>query len=213
MNFLSSEFLNLVAPYVPGAGNLLLVQEIRLGARRFLKETRMLWQDVGPHSFNAGEYLFAPSLLTGLVICGAENVRWLGARITEKTREQLNAMPDDWTAVSASAPTNYLFENEATMRIYPKVQDAVSDALTARLFLRPSMDATGVEDRVFEHYGEAISAAAIASLLAMRGKPWSDIDGASYYEHRYREMKGDAKIAHQTDFTGADIRVSMRPIA
>ena len=213
VNFLSNEFVNLVAPYAPGAGNLMIVQELRLAARRFLKETRMLWLDVGPHSFNALEATYQPVLPTGTSICGAESMRWLGSPIHKTNRETLNQMATDWTESHATSPSNYLFDDEATLRVYPKPTDAVADALKGRLFLMPSMASTAVDDRIFEHYSPAIAAGALHEMLMMIGKPWSNAERAKYYGNLYAELKGDARIAKSTDFTHVELRVSMRPMA
>jgi hypothetical protein len=124
----------------------------------------------------------------------ADDIRYLNRPLRDGVRDVLKRHTERWDTLTADEPTYWLMETEETLRLYPGVEVDTAAALTGSLYLRPKLDADGVDGRIFYRYGEVVAAACISSMCAMKGKPWTDAMQAGDYERRYNRGMGDARI-------------------
>ncbi|MEN6532347.1 MAG: hypothetical protein ABFD89_01710 [Bryobacteraceae bacterium] len=91
------------------------------------------------------------------------------------------------------------------------IPSRTGDALTVTVVIVPERWASAetYPAHLLEDYGEAIAAGAAADLLAMTGKPWTNLDAALFRKKEYRNGLGEA--AGQVMRKGTERSLEMRP--
>lgn len=81
----------------------------------------------------------------------------------------------------------YEFTPPATLTLNDQIKphSAVTDGLVVKVVLLPNMEASEVDEGVFNRYGEAIIAKAIYDLKGEINKPWSDPNGREEFKIEY----------------------------
>lgn len=69
--------------------------------------------------------------------------------------------------------------------------------------LKPTLDATTVEDFIYEDYLEVIADGARGMLFGMAGQPWANGELATYYTRRYQAYRNRAANRKRLGLTGA----------
>jgi hypothetical protein len=69
--------------------------------------------------------------------------------------------------------------------------------------LKPTLDATTVEDFIYEDYLEVIADGARGMLFGMAGQPWANGELATYYTKRYQAYRNRAANRKRLGLTGA----------
>jgi len=69
--------------------------------------------------------------------------------------------------------------------------------------LKPTLDATTVEDFIYEDYLEVIADGARGALFGMAGQPWANGELATYYTRRYQAYRNRAANRKRLGLTGA----------
>lgn len=93
-------------------------------------------------------------------------------------------LPSDWQTATTSGGKTFLVHIDLLeFLICPK--PAAGIAVAVEVALRPTMNATGVGDVVFERHAEAIAAGAKARLLAQPGKAWTELAAAAMARAEY----------------------------
>jgi len=183
------DFRSLIIPHVPGCPDFLIEDAVRKAARAYCKDT-WVWQD-GP---DENEPLAADPL-------EAQTVYQL-------TNE------DDASIIAISN----VIKNETPMKPgieYAKaVKDSkiifsgplnATDVVEVKRVHRPSATATALPDFLLEDHAEGIANKAIAELLKMAGKPWTDAAKAMYHEGLYLAAVQDANAAALKGGTNASL--------
>jgi hypothetical protein len=72
--------------------------------------------------------------------------------------------------------------------------------------IKPSITATGVNDDLFDQYGEAIGYGARARLMSMKDKPYSDLKLAGIEQLKFNEKVGQVQVDVARAFSKAPLR-------
>lgn len=86
-----------------------------------------------------------------------------------------------------------------------------TETVTLRVALQPSRTATTIPDVVGERFGEAIAAGAIARMLIMPGKEWTNPQMAAYHMGVYEAGVSDALVRRARG--NSDHSLTVRPYA
>jgi len=75
--------------------------------------------------------------------------------------------------------------------------------LSVWVALKPTLDATTIEDFIYEDYLEVIADGARGMLFGMAGQPWANGELATYYTKRYQAYRNRAANRKRLGLTGA----------
>lgn len=84
---------------------------------------------------------------------------------------------------------------------------APGQSLVLHAALKPSNDATGIEDLLYAHYAEAIAEGAKARLFGTNNQPFSDPNAALRARINFNDAIGAAKVAVAKAHSRAPLRV------
>jgi len=188
-----TSFLPEVLPAVPGCPQILAVDAIRKTAIDFC-ERGLAWlynHDPLPSLANEGTYPFEPP--TGSLVCEVRQAKYNNIRLIPKTTEQLDEMYQNWQTETGTQPAYYTQIDEDNIILVPMPSSAISDALVMLVALKPTLDSTEVDDRIYQQHLIPISVGAKAKLMMMDGQPWTNEKKAAYLAGVYEEAVSKAR--------------------
>lgn len=114
--------------------------------------------------------------------------------------------PDGWRSHRCDLPSAYYLEVDDTstrIRLVGIPRKSYT-TLTYKMVLAPSRASTGFDTWVLDDYFKTIAAGALAGLLSIPKKPWTDLATAAMYRSRFNEGVADALGDGARDFTRDD---------
>ena len=195
---------------VPGVSDPLGEQVLRNAAIEFCERTWVWRVDQEPLPAEAGIADYELELPDNTALVKVLDVWFNGDRLTPVGPDQLADEYGDW-ATQTGTPRFYTQESPAAViLLVPKPEVADADAITAKLAVRPSRTATGMDADVLDKYFEAIACGAKAHLFSMANKPWSDVSAANLNRALFEGAKGAANVAASKGHVRAPKRVPAR---
>jgi hypothetical protein len=194
----------MVQPYVGDCPSMIIEQQLNLAARDFFQRSRT-WH------FESDLNIIEGDTTVYLPVGGEEELVDLNyVRINGNDLKPF-WNPDDLCGDDKRGlPENYAVDGEQ-IKITPHSDAAY--VVRIRLALKPSFQAKEIPDAQLYRWGEAIQYLAIANLVTMPMKEWTNGDLAGYYMKKYDEELGRARRAMATGFRGGQNMVQMRPFA
>lgn len=110
-----------------------------------------------------------------------------GEELVKVARYTVNGKDHDKIMDVADLPTDWQINTPTTEALYQKSATeflifpapALTDVVVLTLYLRPSLDATEIDDVTFNEHAEDIASGARANLQRMPRQPWTDLQQAS----------------------------------
>jgi hypothetical protein len=195
-----------VLPEVPGADAPFVRHHVKLAAIEFCERAWVWVVDQGtfPVAAGANEYDWEPPANTEVArILHA----WIGkAPLHPKTGGELSALYGDY--MQAEGPPQFFIQDVPEKFILvPKPTASSADGVTAKIAVKPTRAATGLDTVIFNRWHRIITAGALASLLGMGRKPWTDIPRSQLMADRFEQGIAKAKLEVIRSFAGARMRV------
>lgn len=128
----------------------------------------------------------------------------------EKT---LNALRPGWKDEADTGTINSAqacaYVTPLVLRIIPKPVANQANAIAITAALRPTRASTSGPDLLYTDYLETITTGALAKLLAMAGKPWTDLTIADDKRNLFKAAKSQAGIRRMQ--AGGAVQLSVYP--
>lgn len=210
-------FYDYVLPDVPGVAQALASRALCDAAIEFCEKTCLWIYDCDPWSAvaNINTYDWAPPanslVVKPLQIWYQTNVpqspgQYPGWRLVPKTPDELSDLYGDWERMYGE-PLYYTHTTPRSVIFVPGPLIAYPNAFRAKVALKPTRAATGIDNLFLEEYAEALANGAKAKLFAMKKKPWSDGSLAEYHRQEFMDAIAMATDRAQKGFTRARKRV------
>lgn len=208
------DFVPSVLLEVPTCPEIVALKAVRDTCIDFCDHTNY-WQydlDLITAVANVAEYNL-DELPDGTVLSSITSMTFQGLPVYPRTLEWLDTNRANWRKDYSTRPEYFLVQQIGQFQLvgYPSV--TVVDAVRVRVALKPSRAATKVYDRLYEDYLDDIANGALARLMAMRGRPWSDQSLVEHYNRLYELERGSAKVAVRKGFTQLSAVVAPRALA
>jgi hypothetical protein len=123
---------------------------------------------------------------------------WLGKPLLPKSEAYMVDLYGEWAA-RQGVPL-YLVRERADVAagqfwLAPAPADATTTSLVMTVALTPTEDATGVDDSVLDEYREDIIVGALARLLSMSDRPWSQAGLAASKRDEFMRRMAATRIS------------------
>lgn len=209
--FLSEEFLTYSKVYLKDCPNAMIALHLKLAAREFFQRTRIWTLDQGGVNVVANQATYAAAgVPTGAEPCGVRRLQFKTKDIGHLNDDELRATyGDDWLNVTNDVPAHYTLDDEATVRLVPKPTANATAALDIKWALRPSLAATGIDEKYFLRWGPQIGAGAVAKLQRVPDKPYSRPDD-TYYQGQFDAGISDAKWEDEKRHGDREVGIDFR---
>ena len=179
---------------LPGCPVSMALDAIRSAAREFCQNT-LAWQytqDAVTVYVGESEYPYEPPSKADVVqpMYGFFN----GNKITVKTPQELSELyAGNWMTMTGT-PRHIVHLTPRHAKLVPAPDEKVVNALMVRIAIKPKLNATEIDDVVFDEYRDTIAAGAKARLKMMSGEPFYNVDGAKIDQQRFLSGMADERI-------------------
>lgn len=180
-------FYPYVQPQVPGCPEITIQAYLRDAAAQFCERSEVWVYDAPAVDTEAGVSDYYLETLGGSLVANVIAVFLNGVPLKGTVGVYNPTNP----VTPMGTPTQYQVLEGQQIRLFPTPETA--HTVQAKVVLKPSLSARGVEDFIFEAYGRAIASGAIASLALIPGKEWSNADLGAYHQHSFDRAADDAK--------------------
>jgi hypothetical protein len=199
-----SDFYDLLLPDAPGCPLVAAGFAVRQSAIAFCEQS-LAWRYVHPDiAVLAGtaEYAFIP--LTGAAVHTIIYAELDGKQIRSDVGEG-DIKINDWR--NTPGVPEYVLSGSTSMRLVPEPN--ASHTLKLIVALKPTFDATGIDDEIFAEYREAIIHGALAKLMLSPKKPYSNPTLAQFHQQQSVIKTGQAGIKVARNFTRAPLQTAI----
>jgi hypothetical protein len=217
-----------VLPDVPGCSEPIAIRAIRNATRDLCRRSFLVKVPIVDQVVVAGEARVLISVPTGTELIHLREVSLDGYDVTHRSTDALdlswrdeqarqivfkdyhyrgfNPNPDGWSVIEMDRPSLYhveMADDGARIRLVGIPRQSYT-SLAYKLVLQPNRVAASFYTWVLDGYYETIAAGAIAELLSMPKKDWSDIAAAIPFRSRFNDGIADAMGDGARDFTRDD---------
>lgn len=180
------EFLPYIASEATGAPSDLMQQTLVERCAHFCERTQLWRADLDAETTEANEPIY--DLILPAVV---EAVLWLRMEGTDLQHvSDLQVDPEYFS--KTGKPLAFSIELDRQIRFYPTPDAAYS--YTGRVVLKPGLDSRGVEQSLFNAHGRTIASGALAILLSMPEKTWTNLPMAAVHEQRFERGIARARV-------------------
>lgn len=200
------EFLSDVLPNVPGVPTPMAISALRGACIEFCTDT-LYWQEsLDAELVSAEDLPLQVAVPSGAVLQQVLTCRVDGRRVGVVTHDVLDGVTD-WDT-QRGAPSSFYMADMYSIGLYPLPDAPVM--VKARVALRPSQEASGVPDTVYQFWLDAIAAGAKARLMEMPNVGWSNPPLAKYFAAQFSSGKTAATVGANKSFGRALMQVQFR---
>ncbi|NSX14950.1 hypothetical protein HTY52_12780 [Cupriavidus taiwanensis] len=202
-----TDLFNEVLPELPGVSEALATNAIRNTIIEFCRGS-WCWR-----------YFMDPlPVLAGLSACeldpppGAEVTQVLvakvdGKEILPKSETDLTALMPRWQTETGT-PKYYLTDDPMQIILAPVPDTKIMGGLVVTVALQPTRGSTGFPTWIWSRYFDALASGAKARLMAMPGKPWTNLQQAVLYRAQFELTVAAAKVESQNSLSRGPMRTA-----
>jgi|ThiBiocorrection_1091964.scaffolds.fasta_scaffold74009_2 hypothetical protein len=202
-----SEFYDLVAPHLPGCPFAAMDNALRQAAIVFCEQS-LAWRfdhpaiaiepgvSVYPFALPAESALHA---ILHAVLDGRKIACFAAGRDMEERNRAINLLQGVPSCIFGSADS-FTLAPEPT----------ASGVLILRVVLKPSLASTGLGDREFDEYREAIAHGALFRLMSSPKKPYTQLQLASTHQEQFGIKTGAAAMNAERSYIRLPLRTQIR---
>lgn len=202
-----SDFLPEVLPQVPGCLDIFAKNAVRNAAIEFCERSGVYTKLLDPMTIDAGVPDYELDMPDDTVIWKPLRVLVDGEPIEPKAPRTLDVLRPGWQAETGEVTSFHVRENRRSLRLVLTPDATVADGLVVEASLKPSKDASSFEVSFFEEYFRIIADGALAYLLALPNKPWTNTRKAGEALMRFNMACGKHAIEIAEAQANAPIRV------
>jgi hypothetical protein len=204
-NTLYTTLYDEVLPEFPALVQAMALNAIKQAAIEFCDRAWVWVVDQGPIAVapQANTYDWEPPTGTE----AARPIRvWLNKMpLTPKTAGELSELYGDYMQALGN-PSFFVQDRPDQLIIVPAPTMIPAVGITAKLAVRPTQAATGLETWIMNKYRDAIAHGAKARLFRIPKKPWTDAAAAQGYHSMFEAAVAKAQLDAVRGFAGAKAR-------
>lgn len=210
-------FLPYVMPHVIGAPEPLALQAIGSSVIELCEKSMILTRDHDPVTViaNVVDYDLEPP--TGYLVVKVMKA-WLDNIKLDPAAPDFvadagvyNRLYSSYSA-GPSTPRAYVQKDPRSISLWPVADKKYANGLTMRVALKPTRAAESVEDEIFEEYVETVAAGAIARLMLMPEKPFTNAQGSVVQRAQFMQGLNVARSRALHGHSRSNLSVQLRKI-
>lgn len=190
MSVAITKWIQRIGPGLRFCPNPLIKQETIDVLRDFCERTRLWHERLADITIVAGTESYALTSANG-DIASARRVEVNGIAINPADERTLDRVHAKWRIQQGEVWTYYMGQDRILHLVYTP---ASAGTLSIWANLMPALNATEVQDFLFNDHRDVITLGAKARLLAHQNRPWSNPSAAEVYRQQY-EAKLDEIVA------------------
>lgn len=199
------EMLNDVLPDVPGCGNDVAINALRNACIELLQKSFIYRQEQDPITVTAGTAVYDLDSFTGYRIVGVTSAYFGDNPIVPVSADMLQKAKRHWETEKGFVE-GYMLNDSESVRLYRIPTE--NGVLSMTLALAPTVKSVGIETFIYDLYSEGIAAGAKARLMAIPGKPYTNLDLSVMNRAMFSSAIRDAKWRAIKSLSSANLTVT-----
>lgn len=200
-----------VKAYAVGAPDATIVDALRKTAIAFFWSSLAYRKWLPAFDLTLSTTTYTPTLPSQTEIAQVTALYCQGLPVDEKTHEQFLALDPKWPSLTGTQAQYFtVLDDKSTFNIIPIPQATVVGAFTMQVALCPTLTSTGVEQAWLEEWRDGIIDGALARLLTLPERSWTNLKEADKRHERYHAQKAAARAQGNKGNVRADLTVQMR---
>lgn len=189
-----SDFLDYVLPDAPSCSQRLARDRIRLAAIEFCIKSKLYRSDF-TMNLVAAQKDYVVAVTAGTVVSDVLRVKAGEITLAPATPSWLDENVTGWRTDAGATSYYYLPGlNDNTVRLVQTPEEAITNGLELTAALKPTLASTTCPDFLRDKYSEEIAHGALAKILAIAKKPWTDFGAAKYHLTQFNTAIGVADV-------------------
>jgi hypothetical protein len=185
---LFSDFTSLLAPSVPGCPTPVVTNYVRRAAREVCERTLAWRYTAASQVLTAGDLDYAYQPDTDTEVHAILSAKVNDNPISVVPYSVIGGLYPLWPDTDADRRGQPLYITQfspTTYHVAPCPNAAETYTLNMTVALKPTLDATGMDEEIADELESAIQHGALQHLLVLPEKPWSDRELAAYHAKQY----------------------------
>lgn len=116
------------------------------------------------------------------------------------TRQQLDGEFPNWEVRTGNSPARWTYDGPGTPRLVPIATANVLGSIQVRVILSADRETFVLPSYLVHEYGDAIKWGALARLMKIPGKDWTNEGGAAVYASLFEKAKKKAKSRSEAEY-------------
>lgn len=199
-----SDFYDLLAPEVPNCPQAAQEQALRQAAIAFCEQS-LAWKYTHPDitvAVGTDEYPYVPPPES--VVHAITYASFADNEINVNVDENSMGI---WDWRNQTGVPEFVLGGPSSLRLVPTPN--APGTLKLEVILKPSSDAEGIDDDIFNEYREPIVHCALGKLMASPKKPYTDLQLSTYHMGQFFIKTGGAGIRVARNYTRQPLRTSI----
>ena len=185
-----TQWLPYVQVNVPDCPKALIVEAIRQKVIEFCQRSLFLRQDLDGFYTVANDNEYDIPTPVDTTIAQLLMLKVNKRELQPKTQDDLEEIYQEWRDQSGE-PSYFFLKNTNTAILVPKPMGVYPVRILVAL--KPTQAAQGVDESIFEEYKDAIKHGALAYLMLMAEKTWSNPNMSAFYQSQFDAAVTDAQ--------------------
>lgn len=188
-----TDLLPRLLPRVPGCPDFTAIESLRDATIEFCKETKG-WNSDQPVVLIDGQPIYGLEVPVDARVVEVMQAWVPCGRIWPKSMLDIQALLPNWQGAQGSQPAYYNSPTDSTVRFFPTPMNSLGLVVMLRTAYAPVMDADSIDDEFGEENYKALLDGALADLMAMPGKSWTNPQLGAVHQGRFAQAKTDIRI-------------------
>lgn len=181
-----SSFYRYLLPLVRTVAEPAADNALRQAASDFCEQTNIWISELDPISVTAGVADYDLETDTGSAVAQVQSVGYDGRIIKPRSLDELDKLyPATYWPDLVGMPVLYTQVADSTIRLFPKPEMSVANALRVRVSLFPDNTATSLPDVLYSRYANEIAIGAASKLMMEQGREYFDPNSAVLYARKF----------------------------
>lgn len=202
-----ADFYDLLLPELPGCPTAMVDLHLREVAREFCSSTNVWAASLTPIDTVAGQATYALATPANSQLCRVTSLTLANDLLWKLEGRDVHSSSALRPQYQSDEPPFVLNGDLTAITLDTAPTAATVGGLRLEVTLKPTQTATSLPDLLLAQYAEAIRYGALARLMSMGKKPWTDRPLAAEYQQQWDTKKNFAAYQAQVGNTRATLRV------
>ena len=177
--------------YVPDCPMALIVEAVRQACIEFCQNSRYWRKELDAFYTVATDSEYELITPTDSTIADVLLIKVNKEVLEPKTQDDLEVIYNEWRDQSGE-PKYFFLKNTNTSILVPKPIGVYP--VRVLVALKPTQSAQGVDEIIYEEYKDAIKHGALAYLMLMAEKTWSNPNMSAFYQSQFESSIQESKM-------------------
>jgi hypothetical protein len=182
---------------------------IRLAINQWCERTKKYRHTVEDIDLVGGQMDYTIAVPANTIMCSVVSLFYLGDLLTPASPTWLDIYEKNWMTEAGVVKYYHIPTwDDNKVRIVRKPSESTADALDITVALKPSLNAPSFPDWFLSMHSQDIAHGALAMIMALQKKPYSNPDAAIYHRNAFNAATAAGEVSAEMGGTNEPLRTT-----